>query len=377
MLLIDSNNMEKERTKYPLLFSEAKLANLQLKNRVGLAPMTRISAEENGVPSEIMKKYYTAYARGGFSLLITEGTYPDEQHSQGYFNQPGIANEIQKEGWKEIVQNVHKEGAAIICQLMHAGALSQRSFYSKGTIGPSAIKPKGEQMEFYGGKGPYPVPKEMTKEDIKHVLSGFAQASKNAKDAGFDGIEIHGANGYLLDQFLTEYTNKRDDDYGGCVENRIRLLVETIRVCREEVGKDFLMGVRISQSKVNDYTYKWAGKESDAAVIFKALGEAGIDYVHITEFRASQAAFQEGGPTLASLAKKYGNMPVLVNGSLDTPEQVEEILHTAEADLITLGKSALANKDWVFKVANRKSLNPFKGEMFFEPNAKIKDFEIS
>lgn len=370
------SKQETEKRKYPLLFSEGRLGNLKLRNRIGLAPMTRTSAERDGVPNETMEKYYTRYAKGGFALLITEGTYPDEKYSQGYLNQPGIANEEQIAGWRGIIQSVHEAGAKIICQLMHAGALSQGNIHAEETIGPSAVQPKGEKLGFYGGEGAFSVPREMSEEDISEVIQGFAQAAKNAKDAGFDGIEIHGANGYILDQFLTDYTNQRQDEYGGSTENRVRLLVETAQACRKAVGNGFLVGIRISQSKVNDYTHKWAGGEEDARTIFTALGKAGLDFIHVTEYHADQPAFREGGPSLAALAKKYGELPVVVNGNLNTPEQGEEMLESGEVDVITLGKAALANKDWVNKVAEGKHLEDFDPQRFFVPDAKVKEFEL-
>lgn len=369
------SEQETGKSRYPLLFSEGKLGSLRLKNRIGLAPMTRTSAEANGVPNETMKKYYTRYAKGGFGLLITEGTYPDEKYSQGYLNQPGIANQKHIAAWKGIVQSVQETGAKIICQLMHAGALSQGSFYTSETIGPSAVQPKGEQMEFYGGKGAFAVPREMSREDITDVVKGFAQAAINAREAGFDGIEIHGANGYILDQFLTDYTNRRQDEYGGNTEGRVRLLVETVKACREAVGEGFPVGIRISQGKVNDYTHKWGGEEKDAETIFTALGKAGLDFIHVTEYHADQPAFKEGGATLAALAKEHGGLPVVVNGNLNHPEQGEAMLRRGEVDVITLGKAALANKDWVNKVAEDRDLEEFDPQKFFVPNAKVKEFE--
>ncbi|ALI98674.1 NADH:flavin oxidoreductase [Rufibacter tibetensis] len=369
------NQQEEKKNAFPLLFSEGKLGNLHLKNRVGLAPMTRTSADPDGTPNEAMKKYYTRYAQGGFGLLITEGTYPDELHSQGYLNQPGITNPKHIAAWQEINQSVQAAGAKIICQIMHAGALSQGNRYKDYTIGPSAVTPKGTQMEFYGGKGAFPTPKEMTIEDIQSVVKGFTQAAKNAVEAGFDGIEIHGANGYILDQFLTDYTNQRQDEYGGDPARRVRLLVETVQACRAAVGNDFPIGIRISQTKVNDYTHSWAGAEEDAKVIFTALGNAGLDFIHVTEHHADKPAFQEGSPTLAALAKKYGNLPVVVNGHLDTPEKAEAMLQTGDVDVVTLGKTALANKDWVNKVAAGQPLDEFAPERFFVPDAKVKEFE--
>jgi 2,4-dienoyl-CoA reductase-like NADH-dependent reductase (Old Yellow Enzyme family) len=372
-----------------ILFSSKKTGNTVFPNRVGVAPMTRTSATAEGVATEQMVSYYTSFAKGGFGYIITEGIYPDDQYSQGYFDQPGIVYEDQVEAWKRVVDSVHESGAKIIAQLMHAGALSQGNRFVKETMGPSAVTPKGEQMQFYGGQGPFPTPKEATKEDIAEVVKAFVDSATNAKRAGFDGVEIHGANGYILDQFLTDYTNQRTDEYGGSTENRVRLLVEVCKAVCEAVGDDFTVGIRISQGKVNDYTHKWAGKEKDAQIIFDALGKSGIHYIHVTEYEAWQPAFTEGegtsatdsafgdgGLSLAALAKKYGHVTVIANGQLGDPKKAAEILEKGEADMITLGKSALANHDWVNKVKNEESLEEFNPEKVLSPNAKLKEFEL-
>jgi 2,4-dienoyl-CoA reductase-like NADH-dependent reductase (Old Yellow Enzyme family) len=368
--------MEHSNSKFPLLFSKLNLGKLELKNRIGLAPMTRTSAAEDGVPTENMIKYYTRYANGGFGLIITEGTYPDEAYSQGYPSQPGITNQKHIQGWKKVIESVHAAGAKIICQLMHAGALSQGNIYNKTTKAPSAVQPKGEKLGFYGDTGAFAVPEETSREDIQQAIQGFATSAVNAKEAGFDGVEIHGANGYLLDQFLTDYTNKRTDEYGGSVQNRVRLLEEVIKAARQAVGPDYPVGIRISQGKVNDYTHKWAGGEADAEIIFSRLAQAGLDFLHVTEFQAYMPAFKEGGPTLAALAKKWGKLPVVVNGSIVTPEQAEELLQKGDVDIVTIGKAALANKDWVNKAASGGVMEEFKPERFFNPDAKIKEFEL-
>jgi 2,4-dienoyl-CoA reductase-like NADH-dependent reductase (Old Yellow Enzyme family) len=357
------------------LFSILTISGMNIKNRAGLAPMTRTSATESGLATEQMVKYYSKFARGGFGLLITEGAYPDEMYSQGYLDQPGIANEQQVEAWRKVIEGVHNEGAKIICQIMHAGALSQGNRFKNETIGPSAVKPKGEQLSFYGGNGEFPVPKEMTKEDIQEVIKSFVQAAKRARQAGFDGIEIHGANGYILDQFLTDYTNQRTDEYGGSTENRVRLLVEVVEAVRQEVGSDYPVGIRISQGKVNDYDHKWANGEKDAEVIFGGLSKVGVDFIHVTEYDAFNPAFEGDGPTLASLAKKFGKVTVLANGKLHEPGKAEEIINKGEADLVTIGTGALANPDWANKLQNNEQLNEFNPEKFLHPNAKIKEFE--
>ena len=208
------------------------------------------------------------------------------------------------------------------------------------------------------------------------MIRGFVNAALHARDAGFDGVEIHGANGYLLDQFLTDYTNQRSDEYGGSIENRVRLLVEVCQAVRKAVGADFPVGIRVSQAKVNDYTHKWAGGEKDAEIIFSRLGDTGIDFLHVTEFHVDEPAFAAGGPSLAWLAKKWGRLPVFANGSITTGELAEQLLEKDEVDLVCIGKAALANKDWPLKVARGEALQPFKPEDFFNPNARVKQFEL-
>ncbi|KAB2334913.1 NADH:flavin oxidoreductase [Cytobacillus depressus] len=358
------------------LFETVTLGNTTLDNRVGVAPMTRISATSEGLVTDQMVSYYTSFAQGGFGLIIAEGTYIDDKYSQTYFDQPGIAYNEQAQAWKKIVESVHQAGAKIFMQIQHSGSLSQGNRFTKEKIAPSSIQPKGEQLAFYFGEGPYPTPREATKEEITEVVNGFVNAAKRAQSVGFDGIEIHGANGYLLDEFLTEYTNQRTDEYGGSTENRVRLLVEVSKAIREAVGKDFTIGIRISQAKVNDYTHKWAGKEKDAEIIFGQLGQAGLDFIHVTEHEAWKPAFDTSEASLASLAKKYGSIPVIANGHLEDPEKAKKIIENGEADVVTLGKGALANHDWVNKVKNGEPLAEFKPEEVLRPNAKIKEFEV-
>jgi 2,4-dienoyl-CoA reductase-like NADH-dependent reductase (Old Yellow Enzyme family) len=364
------------REDFPTLFSNVQIGNVSLDNRIGLAPMTRTSATETGLATEDMAQYYANFTRGGFSLIITEGTYTDETYSQGYFNQPGIANEEQTEAWKKVVKAVHDQGSKIFMQLMHAGALSQGNQFKDHTIGPSAIKPKGEQLPFYGGQGEFSTPKEMTEADISQVIQGFVTSAKNAKEAGFDGIEIHGANGYILDQFLTDYTNQREDEYGGSTDSRLRFVIQVVKAVRDAVGSDFTLGIRIAQNKVNDPDHKWKQGESDAKIIFGQLGQAGVDYIHIPEPRATEPAFVESGPTLVELVKKYGNTIAIANGSLEDPNLGEDLLKAGKADVITIGKGALANQDWPNKVASGQELNEFDFKKIMLPQATLKEFEV-
>ncbi|KRF46369.1 NADH:flavin oxidoreductase [Bacillus sp. Soil531] len=372
-----------------LLFKTVTLGNITLNNRIGVAPMARVSATFEGLATTQMVSYYKSFARGGYGLIITEAIYTDDKYSQGYLNNPGLINEEQTRAWKKVVDSVHQAGAKIFAQIMHVGALSQGNRFIQETIGPSAVQPKGKQMEFYEGKGLYRIPREATQQELSEVINGFVNTAKRAKTAGFDGVEIHGANGYLLDQFLTDYTNRRTDEYGGSTENRVRLLVEVSKAVREAVGQDFTIGIRISQGKVNDYNYKWAGKEKDAEIIFSQLGSAGLDFIHVTEYEAWQPAFPKDEETiitnsgldnsdlsLAALAKKYGKVCVIANGHLEDPVKAKEIIEKGEADIITLGKGALANHDWVNKVKNGEPLAKFDEEKVLRPDVKIKDFEV-
>lgn len=358
------------------LFDTVTIGQTNLPNRIGVAPMTRISATSKGLATEKMIAYYRSFARGGFGLIITEGLYTDDDHSPGYIYQPGIINDQQTESWKRVVDAIHNEGAKIIAQIMHAGALVHGNPYGKNSIGPSAVQPVGQRSRTYEGIGRYPLPKEASKQDIVDVIQGFVNAAKRAKKAGFDGVEIHGANGYLLDQFLTDYTNQRTDEYGGSTENRVRLSIEVSQAVRKAVGDNFTVGIRISQAKVNDNSHKWSGKEQDAEIIFGLLGQAGLDYIHVSEYEAWKPAFNSKGPSLAAFAKMYGKVPVIVNGHLENPEKAHEMIESGVADVITLGKGALANDDWANKVKVGKPLVRFDSGKILEPSAKIKAFEL-
>jgi 2,4-dienoyl-CoA reductase-like NADH-dependent reductase (Old Yellow Enzyme family) len=358
------------------LFDPTEIGRVDLKNRVALAPMTRVSATAEGLPTERIASYYGVYADGGFGLLITEGLYVDEQASQGYLYQPGIATPTHVEAWKPVVDRVHGAGAKIFAQLMHAGSQSQGNIHTTTTLAPSAVRPKGEQLAMYRGSGPYPMPDEMTAEQIRAVRKAFVTSARLARDAGFDGVEIHGANGYLLDEFLTDYLNLRTDQYGGSVANRVRLAAEISRDVAAAVGSDIATGIRISQGKVSDNDHRWAGGEEDAAVVFSALAETGLDYIHTTEYRATSPAFDGGPKTLAELAKQHTGLTVIANGHLDDPRDAATVVESGGADVVSLAKPALANRNWPHLV---RAGRPLAGDLpadLFGPVATVKDWEL-
>lgn len=361
---------------HPALFTPWKLNELPIANRTVVAPMTRISATIAGLPTETMARYYQRFARGGFGLIVSEGIYTDQAYSQGYACQPGLSDLVQAKGWQPVVNAVHAAGGKIFAQLMHAGALAQGNRFSHETIAPSAVQPKGAQMALYRGEGRYLAPRAMSEEEIGEAIDGFARAASFAVHvAGFDGVEIHGANGYLIDQFLTDYTNRRSDTWGGAIGCRLRLSVEVAHAVRKALGHAVPVGMRISQGKVNDFTHKWGEAETGAIAVFGALADAGLDYIHVTEFEAWRPAFGEGGKTLARLARDSApQLAIIANGGLHDPLRAEEVLRDG-ADMVAIGRGALANPAWPIQVRNGVPLRKFDAALL-SPLGNVKAVEL-
>jgi 2,4-dienoyl-CoA reductase-like NADH-dependent reductase (Old Yellow Enzyme family) len=263
-----------------------------------------------------------------------------------------------------VVEAVKRHDGRILLQLMHAGALSQ---HLSNTRAPSRITPMRSMLNGYSRKqGQYPTPHAMNLSEIDQVKAGYLAAATAAEEAGFDGVEIHAANGYLLDQFITEYTNIREDSYGGSVENRIRLCGDIIRDIRHQQGDDFLISVRLSQGKVNDFNYLWGGGCDDGNVIFRAVDDAGASCIH---FASEGKGFDHGCLTreresLPRLARESTGLPVIANGGLHVPEEAARILRDGHADLIALGTGALANPDWPLRLAKGQDMHTFSADFF-------------
>lgn len=348
--------------KFPILFSKASIQSLELKNRSIVSPMTRTSAEEDGLVTKQMAEYYSEFARGGWGLVIAEATYIDKKYSQGYNNQPGIANEYQQEGWRKVVDSVHAEGVPIFLQIFHAGAVNQGNSWMEGSIAPSPVQPKGEQISRYNGHGFFQTPREISKDEIKEVIQSYASATKRAQEVGFDGVEVHGANGYLMDQFLTTYTNQRTDEYGGDIENRFRFHIEVMTAVRDAVPIDFPVGVRISQTKVNDREYSWPGGVEDAKVVFSSLGKIENIFIDVCAHLGCSPVF-ESGKSLARLAKDFSGSTVIANGKLDNPEEAERVLGNGEGEFIAIAKGALADPEWPTQIYQGLDPIPFQQDM--------------
>ncbi|WP_342087446.1 NADH:flavin oxidoreductase [Dyadobacter sp. OTU695] len=345
------------------IFDPTKIRGRKLANRLVVAPMTRVSATAAGVPTQEMADYYEAFAAGGFGMIITEGTYTDELSSKANHNQPGITNMEQMSGWKHVVTAAHRHHALIINQLMHGGALSE---VSEETIGPSAVRPAGlRSTDFSVPPSPFPTPRAMDPADFENVKAGYVNAALLAHQAGFDGVELHAANGYLFDQFITPHTNLRTDRYGGSERNRLRFLMEVYEAVKVALPDDFIVGIRVSESKVNDLAYRWPGGSETARRIFEILAEIDPDYVHIAAEggRWERECLYPDGFSSNSIAKSILRSPVIANGGMHDVALAEKLLNNNAADLVSIGRAAIASPNWPRLTAAGEPVVPFFKEL--------------
>lgn len=355
--------------KYHPIFQKANVWQRELINRTVVAPMSRVSATADGLATDEMMDYYSAFAIGGFGVIITEGLYTDLHSSKSYNNQPALTNARQCASWEKVTRAVHRLPSLIFAQLMHGGALSQ---WSENTLAPSAVQPVGVKMTSYGGEGGFPLPKEMTLTDVQKMQHGFIAGAINAYKAGFDGVEIHGANGYLLDQFLTPELNHRSDQYGGTMQNRFRVIAEILAGIKASVPPDFVVGLRVSEGKVNDLTYRWAAGIETAKELAKEIKESEPDFVHVAVQTGEweRDSFYGEGVSLASVFREMTNIPVIANGGFHNLNKAETALNDNHADLLAIGKVALADPHWVVKTLNALPIIPFHRDMLW-PEATI------
>ena len=356
-------------TKYAPLFQPGKIAGQKLANRYVVAPMARISADEHGVPGDGMRDYYAAFAAGGFGLVIAEGTYTDLASSQCFPTQPGIANQAQIDGWHRVTDAVHENGGIIYLQLMHTGALLTKNSFGAPPLAPSAVLPAGEKAPRFGGSGPYTMPEMLNLDGIEAIIHSHGEAARNAIAAGFDGVEVHNANGYLLDEFLTDYTNLRDDEYGGSLEKRLRVPSVILATVKSAVGAGRVAGVRLSQTKINNFDYEWAGGADDAHTIFTTEAAAGADYIHLATRRGGAEVFGSGR-SLAGLARDSTGLPVIACGDLGNADCALEVLEKSEADFAAIAKGAIGDPALPNKIKSGEVPHPFVPEMLM-PTATL------
>lgn len=347
-----------------LLFSTFQLGSLQLQNRLVMAPMTRSRAIGN-VPNELMVEYYRQRASAG--LIITEGTSPSP-NGLGYARIPGIFSEAQVAGWRAVTAAVHRGGAKFFMQLMHTGRIGHALNLPAGArvLGPSAVVAAGEMYTDTQGMQPHPVPEAMSAADIKTAVAEFAQAARNAMQAGFDGIELHGANGYLLEQFIRPNSNQRQDNYGGGIENRARFVLEVVDAVSAAIGKD-KVGIRLSPYGVFNDMPLYDAMEADYIYLARQLDARGVVYVHLVDHTAM------GAPTVPASIKdairKHFRGVLILSGGYDAV-RAEADLAAGKADLIAVARPFLANPDLPARWRTRAALNEPDFSTFYTPGEK-------
>lgn len=340
------------------LFSPITVGPYNLSNRIFMAPMTRNRAPET-VPNSLMKTYYSQRAKAG--LIISEGTQISSQ-AIGYPGTPGIHTNEQVAGWKKVTAAVHEHDGHIFCQLWHVGRISHPKLQpeDKLPIAPSAIKPQGEAMTLEGPR-PFVTPQALTIEGINDILSDYAYAAQCALDAGFDGVEIHAANGYLIDQFLRDGSNQREDNYGGSFENRSRLLLEVIERVSKVWGSN-RVGVRISPLQpFNDM--KDSAPEALFTYLVKQLNTVGLAYLHVTEMGSELPG--AAGPVfdLKKLRALFDGIYITNSGY--NKDRGNKAIEKNTADAVAFGIPFIANPDLVKRYEIDAKLNEADPSSFY------------
>ena len=323
------------------LLSPYKLGSIDLKNRIVMAPMTRSRAISN-IPNELMAEFYGQRAAAG--LIITEGTSPSP-NGLGYSRIPGIFSGVQVEGWKKITNIVHSKNGKIFIQLMHTGRIGHTANLPEGAkiLAPSAVRPAGQIWTDALGLQDYPVPTAMTIEEINHTKQEYITAASNAIIAGFDGIELHGANGYLLEQFLSPVSNRRNDNYGDSIENRCRFLLEVIGGVVEAIGKERI-GIRLSHYGVASDMPHYPEIENTYKYLSEQLNRMAILYIHIVD-HSSMGAPEVPIEIKKAIRERFKGSIILSGGY--TKERAENELQGRLAELIAFGRPFINNPDLV------------------------------
>ena len=346
------------------LFTPVTLGKLELKNRIVMAPLTRCRAMGN-VPNALMKQYYSMRAAAG--LIIAEGTSPSP-NGLGYARQPGLYTREQISGWRDVTDGVHQAGGRIFVQLMHTGRVSHPANMQPGSriLAPSAIAAPGEMWTDASGMQPYPVPAEMTEKDIEDAIAEYAMGAKHAMDAGFDGIEVHAANGYLIDEFLNTATNRRADRWGGSIENRIRFAVEVARASAAAIGAEHV-GMRISPYGVFNGTAADAEMDAMYALLMERLNEIGLAYIHVVDHSSMGAP--EVSPALKAKIRTTFKGRYILSGGYDLLRANSD-LDASKGDLVAFGRPFISNPDLVEKLKHGSALKEPDFNTFYTPGEK-------
>ena len=347
-----------------LLFSSATLGRLTLPNRVVMAPMTR-SRATNNVPNALMATYYAQRATAG--LIITEGTSPSP-NGLGYPRIPGCYSAEQVLGWRAVTDAVHQAGGRIFVQLMHCGRVGHPNNLPSGArlLGPSAIAAPGEMYTDVAGMQPHPVPTAMTEADIREAIGEYKNASERAMEAGFDGVELHGANGYLLEQFLNVASNQRTDEYGKTLEGRARFVLEVARACATAIGQDRI-GIRVSPYGV--FNGSTSDPETDALYthLAKELSTLGLLYLHMVDHEAMGAPPVK--PEIKTLLRSNFKGTYILSGGYDRGRAEADLIEK-KGDLVAFARSYIGNPDLVTKLQQGTALREADQNTFYTPGEK-------
>jgi len=339
--------------------------SLDFKNRIAMSPMTRCRAIGN-IPNDLMAEYYEQ--RSGAGLIITEGVSPSP-NGLGYARIPGIYNKAQVEGWKKVTAAIHKNGGKIFAQFMHTGRISHPLNMPEGSqvLAPSAVKAAGQMWTDSQQMQDFPTPKAMTPEDLISTKAEFVASAKNAIEAGFDGVELHGANGYLLEQFLSPVSNIRTDTYGGSIENRSRFVLEVVAAVAEAIGKD-KTGIRLSPYGVASDMPHYPEMDAKYAYLSEQLNKLGIAYIHIADHSAM------GAPDVPLELKKtirnnFKNT-IILSGGYDK-ERAEADIESGLGDIVAFGRLFINNPDLVARYINNLPLSTdLKMDLFYSADEK-------
>ncbi len=347
-----------------LLFSSTTLGPFALQNRLVMAPLTRSRAIGN-IPNALMAQYYAQHASAG--LIITEGTSPSP-NGLGYARIPGIYSAEQVAGWKRVTAAVHPLGAKIFVQLMHCGRVAHPLNLPAGAriLAPSAVAAAGEMYTDANGMQPNATPLAMTELDIKSTITEYAQAAANAVAAGFDGVELHGANGYLLEQFFRPTSNRRTDRYGGSIENRARFVLEVTMAVIEAIGND-RVGIRLSPFGAFNDMPAYTTMDADYTYLAGELNAAGLVYVHLVDHSSIGAP-----PVPASMKATFRSVfkrALILSGGYDAV-RAESDLEAGRCDLVAFGRPFLANPDLVARWKTGAALNAPDMSTFYTPGPK-------
>ena len=346
------------------LFTPTTLGKLQLKNRFVMSPMTRNRATGN-IPNELMAQYYAQRATAG--LIITEGTSPSP-NGLGYPRIPGIFSAEQVAGWKLVTDAVHAKGGKMFIQFMHCGRIGHPLNLPAGArvLGPSAVAAAGDMYTDAEGMKPNAMPQAMSEADIKATIEEFMQAAKNALAAGFDGVELHGANGYLLEQFIRPNSNLRTDRYGGSIENRARFVLEVADAVIKAIGKD-KVGIRLSPFGVFNDMPLYDAMEADYTWLAQQLNVRGLVYIHLVDHSSMGTP-----PVPASMKATFRSAfkgTLILSGGYDAARAATD-LAAGKCDLVAFGRPFLANPDLVARWKSGAAVNAPDMSTFYTPGPK-------